>query len=43
MLLGDLFAEIEFFNVNFPPEERLNFFLSPFTLSSITKIPLTVN
>ena len=43
ILLEGLFAIIEFFKVNFPPEERLNFFLSPFTLFSITKILLFLN
>jgi hypothetical protein len=39
MLLEDLDDETEFFNVNFPPEERLNFFLSPFVFSSMAAIP----
>ena len=39
ILLEGLGDETEFFNVNFPLEERLNFFLSPFMFSSIITIP----
>ena len=39
IILDDFEDEIAFFNVNFLPDERLSFFLSPFIFSSIAKIP----
>ena len=42
ILFDDLLVILEFFSFSFPPEERLYFFLSLLTLSSITKIPLTI-